>query len=487
MLPRVVAAATLAALLTSSTRAHATNVPTVYDNAQGIPIGSRAAGMGGAYTALACDEASLHYNPASLSCADSSHLELSANAYILQGELTKGALGPGADISATTFHSIPSIVGWVRILREGSERTRFATYPGRLAFGLAVSVPSSIALKIEPPKPSDPNAASFAVRDDLTAFDLGLAYQYSRELAFGVSLGGVLRTTQQDIGWLLAQNTTVNGLSCPAGGCSDHFAYDASRSYLAIGMRAKLAALVRPIKNFSFGAVVTLPTAHIYGSAEEDATLTVATPRGFYAVPVRTTGSSRVDLPLRIATGMAYVKKRYTFTGDISLNFPRTVHVAEGMSLTKIAGLSPQAQAFVTPPAGMSQDRTQDLTFQPNVNLGASIPFGPTKELNLGFFTDFSSVSTTDILVSHADRVHMAGGSMTVGLLGKQSRAWVGVSGEVGHTTTQVPGRGFSYDGLIAAMSAPGYRTGDLPGQGEATLVRWTMVGILGSNYSFLE
>jgi hypothetical protein len=486
MLPRAVvpAAATLAAALFTSSRAHATNPPTVYDNAQGIPIGSRAAGMGGAYTALACDEASLHYNPASLSCADSSHLELSANAYILQGELARGALGPGADISATSFHSIPSIVGWVRILREGTERTRFATYPGRLAFGLAVSVPSSIALKIDPPNPGQINSASFAIRDDLTAFDLGLAYQYSRELAFGASLGGVLRTTQENIGWLLVQN---KGSLCPAGGCADSFAYDASRSYLAIGMRAKLAALVRPIKNFSFGFVMTLPTAHVYGSAEEDATLTVTTPRGFYAVPVRTVGSSRVDLPLRIAAGMAYVKKRYTFTGDLSLNFPRTVHVAEGMALTKIAGLSPQAGAYVAPPADMSQDRTQDLTFQPNVNLGASIPFGPTKELNIGFFTDFSSVSTTDILQNHSDRIHMAGGSMTLGLLGKQARAWVGVSGEVGHTTTQVPGRGFSYDGLMAAMSSPGYRTGDLPGEGTSTLVRYTIVGILGSNYSFLE
>src|SRR5580700_6041903 len=140
MLPRAVvpAAATLAAALFTSSRAHATNPPTVYDNAQGIPIGSRAAGMGGAYTALACDEASLHYNPASLSCADASHLELSANAYIIQGE-----------------------------------RTRFATYPGRLAFGIAVSVPSSIALKIDPPDPTQRNAASFAIRDDLTAFDLG--------------------------------------------------------------------------------------------------------------------------------------------------------------------------------------------------------------------------------------------------------------------------------------------------------------------------
>ena len=47
-------------------------------------IVGRAAGMAGAYTALACDEGALHYNPASLSCAASSHLELTATAYVLQ-------------------------------------------------------------------------------------------------------------------------------------------------------------------------------------------------------------------------------------------------------------------------------------------------------------------------------------------------------------------------------------------------------------------
>src|SRR6202161_3299922 len=116
MLPRAAAVALVVAAVAWPRTASAINVPTVYDNAQSIPIGSRAAGMGGAYTALACDEASLHYNPASLACAHASHLELSANAYVIQGALAHGELGTGQDISAITFHSVPSIVGAVRIV-----------------------------------------------------------------------------------------------------------------------------------------------------------------------------------------------------------------------------------------------------------------------------------------------------------------------------------------------------------------------------------
>ena len=139
------AAASMLAALGSPTAAHALGVPTIYDNYQMVPIGSRAAGMGGAYTALSCDEAALHYNVASLSCSGSSHLELSANAYVIQGALARGSLGTGEDISAMTYHSIPSIVGAVRVIKKGEDRTRVATYPKRLTFGFSVSLPTSLA------------------------------------------------------------------------------------------------------------------------------------------------------------------------------------------------------------------------------------------------------------------------------------------------------------------------------------------------------
>ena len=69
---------------------------------------------------------------------------------------------------------------------------------------------------------------------------------------------------------------------------------------------------------------------------------------------------------------------------------------------------------------------------------------------------------------------------MTLGLLGKQSRAWFGLAGEIGHTTLRVPGRDFTYE-RVTALPA-----GRLPEDADATLVRWTVTGILGSNYSFL-
>ena len=202
---------------------------TIYDNANSIPIGGRAAGMGGAYTALACDEGALHYNPASLSCAAASHLELTANAYVLQGLRATGALGPGANIFATTYHSIPSIVGAVRILSEGKQRTFFDTYPERFTFGFTVSVPRTIALRVEPPNPADRNYATYSIREDMTVGDLGFGYQFNKEVSIGVALGGVLRTSERHSSFLLIRDQST-ACTNPGGGtpaASMAFAYDA--------------------------------------------------------------------------------------------------------------------------------------------------------------------------------------------------------------------------------------------------------------------
>jgi hypothetical protein len=440
------AAPVLLVVLAWSARAEAVDF-TIYDNAQSVPIGARAAGMGGAYTALACDEGALHYNPASLSCAAASHLELSANAYVLQGLRATGALGPGGDIQATTYHSIPSIVGAVRILHEGASKTFFDTYPNRLTFGFTVSLPRTLALNIDPPKPSGGDELTASVREDLTVADLGLGYQLDKEVSIGLAVGGVVRTSERHLSWLLVDATRFRSFS-------------EDRSSYGIGAHAKLGVLVRPYKNLSFGVSFTAPSVHIHGVARQTTILQRADETESGAVAIRATGTSEVGMPGRLAVGFAYVKRRYTFSGDLSVSFGRTVRMGYEMG-------------------GTVPDHTLSPSTHPNLNAGASVPFGTTNEVNIGFFTDFSSVSQRDIDVNGLSRVHMFGSALTVGFLGKQARVWVGAAGEVGHTTSKFPGRQFTY----AAVA----ENGILPTNDDVTVVRWTATGILGSNYSFLE
>jgi hypothetical protein len=468
MLRQSVAALVSAAALTWSLPSAALGDVTIYDNAQSVPVGGRAAGMGGAYTALACDEGALHYNPASLSCAAASHLELTANAYVLQGMRATGALGSGENISATTFHSIPSIVGAVRILSEGKERTFFDTYPERLTFGFTVSVPRTVALKVERPKASDRDYASFSTREDLTIGYLGLGYQFNKEISIGLAVGGALRTSERHFSSLLVKDRIT---PCGIGGCNEFLVDQEDRSSFAVGAHAKVGALVRPYKNLSFGLVLAMPSIHVYGHANESSTFSRANMNGYSANPIRATGSSEVGLPARVVFGFAFVKRRYTFSGDLSVNFPHSVRLAYDMKAEAINGLD-------TP---IVPDRVLTPGVQPNLNLGASVPFGTTKEVNIGFFTDLSSVSQADIDNNGLSRVNMFGSSITLGILGKQARAWIGASAEIGHTTLKVPGRSFTYE-KVSMLPA-----GTLPADNEATLVRWTVAGILGSNYSFLD
>src|SRR6185295_19214601 len=93
---------------------------------------------------------------------------------------------------------------------------------------------------------------------------------------------------------------------------------------------------------------------------------------------VRSTGESQVGMPGRVAIGFAFVKRRYTFSGDVSVNIPQTVKMAYAMN-------NGVGDTVIHPVA------------QPNLNLGASVPFGKTREVNIGFFTDTSSVSSRDI------------------------------------------------------------------------------------------
>jgi hypothetical protein len=452
--------------------ARATAPPTIYDNYQMFPIGSRAAGMGGAYTALACDEAAIHYNPAALACASSSRLELSANAYVIQSFSVPNALGRGEDVSAVTFHPIPTIVGGVRVLRDGDE----AAKSGRLAFGLSVSVPQSLGLKVGPSNPRNVNSVAFSVRDDVTAADVGIAYQLHRFIGVGVSFGAVLRTYESFSTTLIASGP---GIPCGQGNalrCNDFVMQAVTEELVALGGRGRLGVRVTPTQALSFGLAVTSPTFHVWGEDEVNVNLsgsyTTLIDRFFGAGPTRLRAGSQVGFPLRIALGGAYSTPRFTLSADASINvFVGGVRTAYDVRRQAIVG--------VNGPSSLPDTELQPA-LQPNVNLGAEFSVARDKVIDVGLFTDLSSVSSRDMDRYGLDRVHMFGGSVALGLLGKQARAWFGLSFEVGAAETRVPSGAFTFEELIQ-------NGGTLALDSTSTITRWTLAGILGANYSFVR
>jgi hypothetical protein len=430
----------------------ATRPPTIYDNHQQYPIGSRAAGLGGAYTALACDEAALHYNPGALGCAASSRLELSANAYMIQHVSLPDAYGAGQDIAATTFHSIPSIVGGVRILADGDR----ATGVGRWVFGLSVSVPQSIALKVHPVDPRTPNFVSASVRDDLTVGEIGVGYQLSRVFGIGIAVGGALRTVESTHHELLVDDDA---------GVIDFDHYVNEEEAFAIGVRAKLGVRVTPTPELAFGLTISAPTLHIYGRYEQSITESYAVGDAVNAIPDRFRASSEVGLPMRVAIGGAFSTPGFTVALDLSLNLPREIRTAYDLQAIEVEGVEPLTDL---------EDDVLRRGLQPNANLGVEIGLGRSTVLDMGVFTDISAVTEEDYEAGQ-DRVHMFGGAVALGLLGRQARGWVGASFSYGRAEAKVQDGEYSLDN-------PGLFEED----GRATITRWNLVGILGSNYSFL-
>ena len=105
----------------------------------------------------------------------------------------------------------------------------------------------------------------------------------------------------------------------------------------------KAHALSGLYKNLSFGFVLTAPSLHLFGSAQESANFSRADGMSSTAVPTRSTGSSEVG-PLRagLRLWLRMQKRRYTF--------PRFFGgLAQGLGVRYAYNMT--GQAIVGPPA----------------------------------------------------------------------------------------------------------------------------------------
>ncbi|NLH48866.1 MAG: hypothetical protein GX444_09720 [Myxococcales bacterium] len=101
-------------------------LPAAAQNYQYYPIGERAAGLGGAFVAIADDASGAYYNPAGLAEAAADSFSLSATVYGYTKVAMDNALGFGesvGDMNITTFYAIPSLFGTVYHFGAGDANT----------------------------------------------------------------------------------------------------------------------------------------------------------------------------------------------------------------------------------------------------------------------------------------------------------------------------------------------------------------------------
>jgi long-chain fatty acid transport protein len=162
-----------------------------------ILIGDRAAGMGGAYTAISDDPSGLYYNPAGIAYAQGSNISVSANAMHQTKTIYKNALGQNNDYQRSSFALLPNFFGIIQPLGKGK-------------VGFSYAVPDSI---IEDQNQTfydlpGTNTTRFALNFNKNDSTYYFGPSYALELTEEFSVGATLYGQHHRNEWI--QNQLIN-------------------------------------------------------------------------------------------------------------------------------------------------------------------------------------------------------------------------------------------------------------------------------------
>lgn len=164
-----------------------------------ILIGDRAAGMGGAYTAISDDPSGLYYNPAGIAYAQGSNISVSANALHQTKTVYKDALGNGNDYVRNSFTLLPNFFGIIQPLGKGK-------------VGFSYAVPDSVAEDQNQTFYNLPNTntSRFAINlnknDSTYNFGPSYALELTKDFSIGATLYGHYRRNE----WISNQLVNTN-------------------------------------------------------------------------------------------------------------------------------------------------------------------------------------------------------------------------------------------------------------------------------------
>jgi hypothetical protein len=267
-------------------------------------IGARAAGMGGAFTALADDGSGPYYNPGGIAFALRSSLSLSASVYGYVSGTISDALGPGHDFHYQDLNTFPVSTSVVRKL--GSSDT------------VAGSVFVPDAFRIDDRDNVQLAQNAFFLSDELQTVWVGASYAHrAGRLGIGASVFGLLGTETQYIDITAAKDsmnyatltgrtdTSTNGLVGALGARYDatdqwHLGLSAYSPELGYGNR-------RTFQRATIGQSGPMGGEQIVEVNEDH----------LHASP---------SLPMRVQAGAAFTGEGWAIAADAIFLGPRSVH-----------------------------------------------------------------------------------------------------------------------------------------------------------------
>jgi len=282
----------------------ATIYPTLGDELHynNIIVGNRAAGMGGAYTAISDDATGLYYNPAGIVYAGGSNVSASTNAYNITNTEYKNALGDALTWTRKSSVLFPNFFGMFQPLGKGK-------------IGFLYAVPDSILEDQDQTFYNIPNTNPAVSRFTINFNNKDTTYNFGPSYALSVndtfSLGLTLNI------YIRNQKRISNQLTYLSNGTDSEWLnsyYTANES----GVRPVLGAMWTISKKLSFGLaiskiLITDSNTKLQLTCKGATNLTYD-PNGLCQNnqlndSVIETSEKR-DLPLSIATGVAYFPNR---------------------------------------------------------------------------------------------------------------------------------------------------------------------------------
>ena len=362
-------------------------------------VGARAAGMGGAFTALADDGSGPFYNPGGVAFVTRSQLSLSGSVYGIVGGTLEDALDDGNDFTYRNLNVFPSTTAGVWKLGEPE-----ATSASVLAF--SVLVPDAIDVDDRDAIGSSDNAFFFS--NEVQTVWAGLTYA-RRMGRIGVGATGF---------FLLGTRLSQLDLTVATG--ANQFNTVTSRiDESTYGFVGALGARWDVTDHLHLGASVYSPAmgggsrrvfARI-GTAQEGQAPQIAADHadGLHASP---------SDPLRAQMGVAWSSGALTAAADGIWLGPRTV----------------------TDDAGQPFQRRIVREAVVNGAIGLEYVFADRYPLRAGFFTDFSaSKNPPDPNVGNTSHIDRLGGTFSIGYRTEHTSSDLGVNVSGGSGRNVVP------------------------------------------------
>jgi long-chain fatty acid transport protein len=381
---------------------------------QDVIVGERAAGMGGAFTALASEATGAYYNPAGIIHPGSSIIQLGMSAYQLRRKEVEVVDLCGATISdnQNAFFSFPASFGFVKLFRAGG-----------LEHGVGLTVVIPHYQKVTDAFAQDDASCgpvklavggSQLVVDRVMQAGLSYAVRPWPRLRLGLTVGVAVRTASYMR--LVSLVMDVAGSTTPLFPGLEYSNADVSLWSLYV----QAGAILEPVDGLYLGLSVTSPHIRLTGSGRLDRLHAELDGAQWDKTVLQAIDDVQYNwrVPLHAAVGAAYrFGKRVTLAADVHLHAPQ-----DGYALLEHPLL----------PAGVVDDNERDLVV--NGNVGLEVWVLSKLALRAGGFTNLTSLP--DGFESDFDRVHLYG--FTLGgtyASNEQSTLSFAVQGQLGQSS----------------------------------------------------